>query len=255
MAFFRYDSPYRTGVFMELSFLEYMLPMVVIVVLALIIIHYRDAFKMSDKYDKVFRYIVATVFLVLYGSHYILRFRLYGFDTIILPFQLCSISMFLAIILLYTKNKVLYSFVLYTGVLGGLISLLTPIIGYDSGYYRYYQFYMAHGLLILTPIYFTAVHNFFPNYKNTMISFYILQGLIVFMGAFNVFYGTDFMFVFLDPSKIDKFPAIRYFGGIPYYIILGEFAVIASFYLMYQFMKKLKYQLFENQKEVTYEII
>ena len=255
MNFFTYESPYRTGVFMDLTFLEYILPMVVILVLAIIIIHHRNLFQLSERRDRVFRLSVATVFLIIYASHYILRFRLYGFDTIILPFQLCSISMFLAIILLYTKNKVLYSFVLYTGVLGGIISLLTPIIGYDASYYRYYQFYIAHGLLILTPIYFTAVHNYYPTYKTTMISLYIFQGLIVFMGIFNYIYGTDFLFVFLDPSKIDKFPAIRYFGGIPYYIILGEIAVFTLFYTMYQIMKKLKPETLENQKEVIYETI
>ncbi|MCF7925252.1 MAG: TIGR02206 family membrane protein [Candidatus Izimaplasma sp.] len=253
--FFTYESPYRTGNFITLSIFEYILPIALILLFAIVLIHYRNKIKTLHKVDSRIRIIVGSIFLIIYASHYLLRFNLYQFDSIILPFQLCSISMFLAIILLYTKNKVLYSFVLYTGFLGGIISLLTPIIGYDASYYRYYQFYIAHGLLILTPIYFTAVHDFYPKYKDTIIAFYIFQGLIVFMGIFNYFNGTDFMFVFLDATKIEKFPLIRYFGGIPFYIIPGEIAVVLSFYGMYQIMRKIEKQSVGDKKEVTYEVV
>ncbi len=39
----------------------------------------------------------------------------------------------------------------------------------------YYQFYIAHGILILTPIYFLFVHQYIPNLKETVKAFGILQ--------------------------------------------------------------------------------
>lgn len=237
--FFAYESPYRTGRFIELSMLEYIAPFVVLAILILLLFGLRHVLAEDPRKQKLLQRIVGTLFLGLYLSHYILRYRLYGFDPILLPFQLCGISMFFAIWLLYTDNPTIHAFVLYTGVAGGLVSLATPIIGYNAAYYRYYQFYGAHILLVLTPLYFTIVKGYLPSRKETIVSFWILQGLVVFMGWFNLRFGTDFMFVFLDPAKEAKFPLLTAFGGVPYYIIFAEMAVVAAFYLMYQGVKSL----------------
>ena len=247
--FFNYQSPYRTGIFLDLNIFEKLIPIVLIIGLAILLYKYKDVFKENPKLDKRMRIIIGIVFTIVYSSHYVFRFALYGFDTIVLPFHLCSIAMFLAILLLFTKNRTIYTFVLMAGIAGGVISLATPIIGYDSSYYRYYQFYIAHGLLLLTPLYFMFVHGYKPTGKEVRDSFIILQSIGIFMMVFNYYMGTDFMFLFLDPSKIDKFPAIRYFGGIPYYLVLVELVAIGYFYRTY------KYITYKENKnlEVSYE--
>ena len=232
--FFNYQSPYRTDIFIKLTTVEKFLPIAIIILIAVLLFKYKDKFISNETLDKKFRITVGIVFTIIYLSHYLLRFALYGFDTIILPFQLCSISMFLAIVLLFTKNKTIFNFVLFTGILGGLISLLFPVIGYDSSYYRYYQYEIAHGILILTPIYFVAVYNYVPTKIETIYSFLILQGIMVFMLILNYYIGTDFMFVFLDPAKIDKFPVIAKFGGIPLYILWMEIVGVLAYYLEYK---------------------
>lgn len=232
--FFDYQSPYRTGVFLELNLLEFIVPIILLFFMVFLIIYFKKSVLEQPGLESKIRKIIGVIFIFIYFSHYILRFALYGFDTIVLPFQLCSISMLFAIILIFTKNKTIYSFVLYTGVLGGIISLLTPIIGYDSHYFRYYQFYIAHTLLIITPLYFMAVHGYFPSIKDTVKSFLILQSLAIFMLIFNYFNGTDFMFVLLDPEKLTKFPMISKFGGIPFYLIWVELTGITLFYVMYK---------------------
>lgn len=232
--FFRYESPYRTNVFMELSKLEFFMPIILLASAIFLLIYFRKVFINNKTLDRRVRYTVGIIFMMVYLSHYGLRFYHYGFDKLLLPFQLCSISMFLAIILIFTKNRTVYTFVLFAGVLGGIISLFTPIIGYDSTYYRYYQFYIAHSLLIITPIYFMVVHNYFPTKRSTIQAFLILQSLAIFMGVFNYFLNTDFLFIFVDPAKLEKFPAIKMFGGIPYYLILVEITGIIAFYLMFK---------------------
>lgn len=234
MNFFTYESPYRTGQFIELTTLEYIIPFLVLFGLIGLLLYYRNTIRDNPRMMYLLERITGTVFIIVYLSHYILRFRLYGFDTIILPFQLCGISMIFAIILLFTKNKTIHAFVLYTGVLGGLVSLITPVMGYDSAFYRYYQFYIAHILLILTPLYFMVVKGYYPSKKETIVSFLVLQGLAIFMGIFNVIYGTDFMFIFFDPDKINKFPVIAQFGGIPWYLIWVELTGILAFIIFYQ---------------------
>jgi hypothetical integral membrane protein (TIGR02206 family) len=234
MDFFQYESPYRTGLFIKLTWAEYTIPFLVLFIMLFGLIKNAPKWRSNLEGLRKGERIVGIIFLVLYLSHYVLRFAIYGFDTIILPFQLCSISMLGAIILLFTRNRSIYAFVLYAGVLGGLVSLFTPVIGYDSSYYRYYQFYASHLLLILTPFYFLFVHGYIPSKKEALKAYFTLQGLIVFMGIFNLIFDTDFMFVFLDPNKLEKFPIIRYFGGIPLYILPAEMLVALLFFGMHQ---------------------
>ncbi len=234
MDFFKYESPYRTGIFLELNLIEKYLPIVLLFIIAFLLFKFKHRLKNNQNLDKKLRYFTGSFFAVIYLSHYLLRFSIYGFDTIILPFQLCSISMFLAIILLFTKNKTIFSFVLFTGVLGGLISLFVPIIGYDSSYYRYYQYEIAHSLLILTPLYFVAIHDYVPSQRETIKSFLILQGIVVFMAIFNYIFKTDFMFVFIEKDRIDKFPIIENFGGIPLYLLWSELLSVVLYFIEYK---------------------
>ena len=232
--FFDYRSHYRTGIYYELTNVEWLLPIAIIIMIGILIVVYRDKFKNNAKLDRNVRLYVGLFFMTIYLSHYILRFALYGYDYILLPFHLCSISMFFAIILLFTKNKTIFYFVLYTGVLGGLISLFFPIIGYDSSFYRYYQYQFAHGLLILTPIYFLAVYEYLPSKKETVYSFLILEAIGIFMGTFNYYIGTDYMFIFINPDKVEKFPLIAKLGGIPLYLLWTQLVGITAYFIEYQ---------------------
>jgi len=100
----------------------------------------------------------------------------------------------------------------------------------------------AHILLILTPVYFMAVHGYIPSKKETIYGFLILQGLATFMVVFNAIVGTDFMFVFINADKIDKFPTLSNFGGIPYYLILVEVVGLSYYFIAYKAIK-----FFENK--------
>ena len=93
------------------------------------------------------------------------------------------------------------------------------------------------------------MHHYIPSGKEIRHSFYILQGLALFMMVFNYYNNTDFMFLFFDKAKIDKFPAIKYFGGIPYYIILVEFTAIGYFYVTNQIIR-----LIEKKDRINTEV-
>jgi hypothetical integral membrane protein (TIGR02206 family) len=248
--FFDYRSHYRTGIYYELNTIEWLLPIALIIMIAVLMIVYREKLRGNSRLDKNIRLYGGIFFMIIYLSHYALRFALYGFDYLLLPFQLCSISMFFAIVLIFTKNKTIFNFVLYTGVLGGFISIFVPIIGYDSSFYRYYQYEFAHGLLILTPIYFLVVHDYIPSKMETVYSFLILQGIGVFMVIFNYYAGTDYMFIFVNPDKVEKFPMIAKFGGIPLYLLWVEIAGITAYFIEFQVI-----HFFYKSKKVKEEII
>ena len=239
--FFDYRNHYRTNIFHELNIFERFIPIVIILALLWLIIKYKDVLKENKKLDKILVYTMGGLLTVLYLSHYALRIHLYGFaDTIVLPFHLCSIAMFFCIIQLFTRNKTIHSFVLLAGVLGAVVSLSMPVIGYDARFYRYYQFMFAHGILFLAPLYFMIVHQFIPSKKDVTKAHLILVVISLFMIVFNYYNNTDFFFMFIDPDKIEKFPMINYFGGIPYYIIVVHILAAAYFYGAGVFFKELR---------------
>ena len=233
--FFNYQSPYRTNIFMELSLFERIIPLIGVTIIIFLLFKYRYVFRKNSELDKKVRYTLGFLLFGLFASHFILRFALYGLDTIVLPFHLSSIAMVFAIYLLFTNNKSVYAFVLLAGVLGGVISLTSPVFGYNASYYRYYQFFFAHIILLITPLYYLFVHQWLPSNIEVWTGYIILQVLAKFMLLFNYVMGTDFMFMFLDPSKIDKFPAIKYLGGIPFYLIVTEIVIGFYFYGSYKF--------------------
>lgn len=239
--FFDYRSHYRTDVFHELTLLERFIPLVIIGIILTIIIKYKEQLKQNQKLDKIIVYVAGGLLTILYLSHYALRIALYGItDTIVLPFHFCSIAMFFCIVHLFTRNKPIHSFVLLAGVLGAVVSLTMPVIGYDARFYRYYQFMFAHGILFLAPLYFMIVHNQIPTKKDVIKAFIILDTLTLFMTIFNYYNNTDFFFMFLDPSRIEKFPMIKYFGGIPYYMILVQILALGYFYGAHRFFVYLR---------------
>ena len=239
--FFDYRSHYRTGIFHDITIFERIIPLILIGIAIYILFKKKDIIRENKVLEKRIRYGMAIALAVLYISHYALRINLYGWtDTIVLPFHLCSIAMFVCVIMLFTMNKALHSFVLLAGTLGVVVSLSNPIIGYNFKYYRYYQFMFAHGILLIAPLYVSFVHNYLPSKKDVINGFIILQTLAIFMGVFNYFNNTDFFFMFVDPAKLEKFSVIKYVGGIPYYLIFVEVAALAYFYGSYRLFERIR---------------
>ena len=67
-----------------------------------------------------------------------------------LPIQLCGISSLICCVLPFIKKKdKLFQFVYYTGVIGGIMAILTPQMNYFDGSLRYYlNYYVSHSLII-----------------------------------------------------------------------------------------------------------
>ena len=72
-----------------------------------------------------------------------------------IPLHLCGISSIICCILPFVKKKErLFQFVYYTGIIGGIMAILTPQLNYFDGTLRYYlNFFVSHSLIIALPIF------------------------------------------------------------------------------------------------------
>jgi hypothetical integral membrane protein (TIGR02206 family) len=152
-----------------------------------------------------------------------------------LPFHLCGISAFICSVMPFLKNKQgLFDFVFYTGIIGGIMWILTPQMSdYDGSFYVYFVFYMRHILIFTMPIYILRNLGLSLTKKSMVRTFVILNILLAFIMPFNFIVGGNYMYL-AEPPQVNN-PLI--IGEWPYYVIWFEVFVILLLLLLYYLSK------------------
>ena len=152
-----------------------------------------------------------------------------------LPFHLCGISAFICSVMPFLKNKQrLFDFVFYTGIIGGIMGILTPQMSdYDGSFYVYFVFYMRHILIFTMPIYMLRNLGLSLTKKSMVRTFVILNILLAFIMPFNFIIGGNYMYL-AEPPQVNN-PLI--IGEWPYYVIWFEVFVILLLLLLYYLSK------------------
>nr|WP_239582980.1 TIGR02206 family membrane protein [Bacillus tianshenii] len=160
-----------------------------------------------------------------------------------LPFQLCSISLYLCMWMLITKQSWTFEVVYFLGLGGALQALLTPELFYDFPHFRFIHFFMAHTAIILSVFYMLWVEKKAITFKSMVKAFVALQfiaGLVFFINALT---GGNYMFLARKPSNAS---IIDLLGPYPWYILSLEFVVIIMFFILYVPLQILKKKASQN---------
>ena len=153
-----------------------------------------------------------------------------------LPIQLCGISSLICCVLPFIKNKKkLFEFVYYTGIIGGVMAILTPQMNYFDGTIRYYlNFYVSHGLIIALPI-FMFLHLDMKLPRLSWFKLWInLNILIAIIMPINFLLGSNYIYV-NAPPEVDN-PLV--IGDWPYYILLWEIFILIITYMVYSISRR-----------------
>jgi len=156
-----------------------------------------------------------------------------------LPLHLCSINSLICIFILFiTKNKKLFEFNFYGGVLGGIVAILTPQINdYDGSNLEYMIYYLSHGLIILIPLYLF----YYLNYKLRKLSWLrtliFLDLLMIILIPINRFLKSNYMYV-NEPPRVNN-PLI--IGEWPMYLIYLNMIIFILFGITYLIFTKVLY--------------
>jgi len=148
-----------------------------------------------------------------------------------LPLHLCGISNLIACIILFTKkNKVLFEFLFYAGIIGGIQAFLTPQINnFDGSYYEYVEYHFSHAGIILLPIFMYNFLNYkLDNYSWLRVVLYLNIVLMVVM-PLNFQINSNYMYLAYPPNVNN--PLI--IGEWPYYVIYWEFIIVIFTYTTY----------------------
>ena len=155
-----------------------------------------------------------------------------------LPLQLCGMSTLILIVLPFIKNKQkLFQFVYFTGIIGGIMAILTPQMNNFDDSIRYYlNFYVSHSLLICMPIFMYKYLDLkLPrlSWLRLWVNLNILLAIIMPLN-FLINYLQDnnlsnYMYL-AQPPEVSN-PLV--IGEWPYYILLWEVFMLIIAYLVY----------------------
>ena len=153
-----------------------------------------------------------------------------------LPIQLCGISSLICCVLPFIKKKdKLFQFVYYTGVIGGIMAILTPQMNYFDGSLRYYlNYYVSHSLIIVLPI-FMFLHLDLKLPKFSWFKIWIhLNILMAIIMPINFLLDSNYMYVNTAPEVSN--PLV--IGEWPYYLLIWEPLVMIIAYLIYAISRR-----------------
>ena len=148
-----------------------------------------------------------------------------------LPLHLCGISNLIACFILFIKkNKVLYEFLFYAGIIGGIQAFLTPQINnFDGSFFEYFSYHFSHGGIIFLPIFMYL----YLNYEITKFSWLrvvlYLNIVLAFVMPLNFLIDSNYMYLAYPPNVNN--PLIL--GEWPYYILYWEFIIVIFTYTTY----------------------
>ncbi|MFZ3580152.1 TIGR02206 family membrane protein [Virgibacillus sp. DJP39] len=147
-----------------------------------------------------------------------------------LPFQLCSISLYLSIFMLITEKFFLFEITFFLGIGGALQALLTPELYHDFPHYRYFHFFVAHIAIVLASIYMASVKKYKPTLKSVWKAMLALNLIAIFVYIINQLTGGNYMFLSWKPSNASL---IDYLGEYPWYLLSLEFVALTMFLILY----------------------
>lgn len=221
------------------------LGLILLGVLFLIYLRKRD----NPSLNNTFRWTLA-VFLILQETSYHAWNITVDTWTIktMLPLHLCAAFIYLSAYMLITRNRYVYELTYLAGMSGAIQALLTPnIVGYNFPHYRFFQFFAAHGSIVIAALYMTIVERFRPTWRSFIKVFCWLNIYFVFVFIANKIIGSNYMFVMHKPENPSL---LDFMGPWPVYILVGEVVALIMFLILYlpfaihDWRKKDRYRMF-----------
>jgi hypothetical integral membrane protein (TIGR02206 family) len=157
-----------------------------------------------------------------------------------LPFHLCSISLYLIVISLITKNPKITTLTYYISFVSALLAVVSPDISPNQNFpdFRFIEFFLSHVFIEIGLAYMVFVDKVKANYRSLWVAFGILFGYMLLVFPINKLTGGNYLFLNQKPGTGGLFTL---FPPEPYHVLALIPAALLIFHVEY-----LLYKLFEK---------
>ena len=195
-------------------------------------------FKIKDKHIKTFMKISSLLVLFMtLANHIILLINDSWTLKSNLPIHLCSVSALICCFIGFTKkNQLLFEFLFYAGIIGGLLSILTPQITlYNEYYFFYIMFYFKHASIITIPLFMRYGLNMKLTKFSWLKVFGLVNLLLLFVLPINALIDSNYLYVSRPPMVNNPLiiEDLNKVFGIPTYVFYWEIILIVLVILFY----------------------
>lgn len=175
--------------------------------------------RFTPRARQVFRYSLAGLLLVNEVSthiwHALPHVNRWSIQEM-LPLHMCSVFIWLSMVMLVTRSYRIYEFAYFLGIGGALQALITPNHGFGFPHYRWFQGYFAHAPIVTAAIYMTAVEGYRPTWKSMLRVGVGTNLYMAFVFGVNLLLGSNYMFVNRKPGSASL---LDFLGPWPGYIL------------------------------------
>ena len=195
-------------------------------------------FKIKDKHIKTFMKISSLLVLFMTLSNHIILLTNDSWTLKSnLPIHLCSVSALICCFIGFTKkNQLLFEFLFYAGIIGGLLSILTPQITlYNEYYFFYIMFYFKHASIIAIPLFMRYGLNMKLTKFSWLKVFGLVNLLLLFVLPINALIDSNYLYVSRPPMVNNPLiiEDLNKVFGIPTYVFYWEIILIVLIILFY----------------------
>jgi hypothetical integral membrane protein (TIGR02206 family) len=187
------------------------------------------------------RRVLAVSFLVLSAAEVAFaQVRGYLDLSVVLPLQLCDLSLLLACYALVTLDRRAIGILYFLALTGTVLALLTPELKYGFPSWDFAFYFLPHGLVVVAAAALVFGHRFLPaagDWKKTIL---VVNAYAAVAGAVNLLSGTNFGYLCAKPTEPSPFD---WFGPWPYYLLTLEAMAIALVWLLDQPLRPLRSRL------------
>ncbi|SFB48401.1 conserved hypothetical integral membrane protein TIGR02206 [Cohnella sp. OV330] len=155
-------------------------------------------------------------------------------DIYALPFELCSLMIWLTALMVLTGSRRLYEVTFFLGILGAAQALATPDLTAPFPTFGFAHFFLGHILIVVSNLYMTIVEGYRPTLRSALRAFGWLQALAVPAAVADMLAGTNFMFLARKPPSASLLDLL---GPWPWYLLELEAVALALCILLLGLVK------------------
>lgn len=146
-----------------------------------------------------------------------------------LPLQLCDLAAFIAGAALLWPRPLLAELTYFWGLGGSLQALLTPDLQEHFPSYPYWQFYLAHGGVVVAALFLVWGLRVRPRPGAVPRVFGLTLGLLALDGLVDLATGGNYLFLRQPPRNGSL---LNVMGPWPWYVLTGSILALAILYVL-----------------------
>jgi len=146
-----------------------------------------------------------------------------------LPLQLSDFLVWSTVIAALTRKRIFFEFSYFAGISASGMAVLTPDLWAQPLSYDLVQFFVSHGLIIITVLAMLWMHAARITRGSMWRAFAILNALALALGIFDWRFGANYMYLRAKPEAASL---LDYLGPWPAYLFFADFVALGLFFVL-----------------------